>query len=222
MSVSEGPRCGELTAVGCVAAQLIDFAIGWHPYHAMRKQRYYSEMLVKAAATMSMILSLIACGASSASPASTPAVDRCLVGTWTTTPLSGSSVQDGELITYSGGQGETFTITASGAVTIKTSDAAPIIMSAPTRTFTLTTTGTGVGKVTTNGSVLTFTPGPQDTLISSFTASDGSSQNQPGNDRAFSALYTCVAGESFTYNVLADDRMVYAATVSLTATRSSG
>jgi len=191
----------------------------------MRKQRYYSEMLVKAAATMSMILSLIACGGLSASPptaASTRAVDKCLVGTWTTTPLSGSSVQDGELITYSGGEGETFTITASGAVTIKTSNAAPIIMSAPTRTFTLTTTGTGVGKVTTNGSVLTFTPGPQDTLISSFTASDGSSQNQPGNDRAFSALYTCVAGESFTYKVLADDRMVYAATVSLTATRSSG
>jgi len=180
---------------------------------------------VKAAITLPVILSIVACGASSASPpraAATPAVDRCLVGTWTTTPLSGSSVQDGEPITYSGGAGETFTIAADGVLTIKTSNAAPIIMSAPTRTFTLTSSGTGVGKVTTTGSLLTFTPGPRDTLITSFTASDGSSQNQPGNDLAFTATYTCVAGESFTYNVLENNRMVYAATVRLTATKPSG
>ena len=182
-------------------------------------------MLAKAAATIPMMLYLIACGASSASPpraAPTPVVDRCLVGTWTTTPLSGNSVQDGEPITYSGGEGETLTITADGLLTIMTSNAAPIKMSAPTRTFTLTTVGTGVGKVTTTGSLLSFTPGPRDTLVSTFSASDGSSQNQPGNDRAFTASYTCVAGQSFTYKVLADDRMVYAATVKLTATRPSG
>jgi hypothetical protein len=182
-------------------------------------------MLAKAATTIPMILFVIACGAPSASPptpAPKAALDKCLVGRWTTTPLSGSSVQDGEPITYSGGDGETFTIAANGAVTIETTNAAPIVMTAPTRTFTLTTRGTGVGKVTTTDSVLTFTPGPRDTLISSFSASDGSSQNQPGNDRAFTALYTCVAGQSFEYKVLADDRMVYAATVRLTATRSSG
>jgi hypothetical protein len=178
-------------------------------------------MLARAATTIPMILFLVACGASSGAPP-TPAVDKCLVGTWTTTPLSGSSVQDGEPITYSGGEGETFTVTANGGVTIKASNAAPIVMSAPTRTFTLTATGTGVGRFRTNRSVLTFTPGPGDTLISSFTASDGSSQNQPGNDRAFTALYTCVAGKSFTYKVLADDRMVYAATVMLTANTSGG
>ena len=144
------------------------------------------------------------------------------MGTWTTKPLSGSSVQDGEQITYSGGEGETYTITANGELTIKTSNAAPVVMSAPTRTFTLTTTGTGVGKVTASGGVLMFKPGPQDTLKATFSASDGSSQNQPGNDLAFTALYTCVPGESFTYKVLADNRMVYAATVTLTATRSSG
>jgi len=187
----------------------------------VRGKRYYCGMLVKAAAAIPLMVSLIACGASSASPP-TPSVDRCLVGTWTTTPLSGSSVQNGEQITYSGGEGETFTITANGAMTIKTSNAAPVVMTAPTRTFTLTTTGTGVGKVTTKGSVLTYTPGPHDTLISSFSASDGSSQNFPGTDREFAALYTCVPGDSFTYNVLADDRMVYAATVKLTATKSGG
>jgi len=144
------------------------------------------------------------------------------VGTWTTTPLSGSSVQDGEPITYSGGEGETFTIAANGDATIKTGNAAPIVMTAPTRTFTLTSTGTGVGKVTTKGSVLTYTPGPHDTLNTSFSASDGSSQNYPGTDREFAALYTCVAGTSFTYNVLADDRMVYASTVKLTANKSGG
>ena len=180
---------------------------------------------MKAAVTIPLILSLLACGASSASPpkaAATPVVDRCLVGTWTTTPLSGTSDQDGELITFSGGQGETFTIAANGAVTIKTDNAAPIVMTAPTRTFTLTATGTGVGKVTTTGSLLKYTPGPGDTLTASFTASDGSSQNQPGNDLAFVAFYTCVAGQSFTYKVEADNRMVYAATVRLTSTRSSG
>jgi len=174
---------------------------------------------VKAAATLPVFLCLVACGASSTSSprtAPTPAVDKCLVGTWKTTPLSGSSVQDGEPITYSGGEGEIFTITANGAVTIKTNNAAPVVMSAPTRTFTLTTTGTGVGKVTTRGSVLTYTPGPGDTLTGAFSASDGSSQNQPGNDLAFTAFYTCVAGESFTYKVVADNRMVYAATVKLT------
>ncbi len=180
---------------------------------------------MKAAITLPVILSIVACGASSASPpraASTPTVDRCLVGRWTTTPLSGSSNQNGEPITYSGGAGRTFTITADGGVTIKTSNEAPIIMSAPTRTFTLTTAGTGVGKITTTGTLLTFTPGPRDTLISSFTASDGSAQNQPGNDLPFTATYTCVAGESFTYKVLEDNRMVYAATVRLTATKPSG
>jgi hypothetical protein len=177
------------------------------------------------AATIPALLFIVGCGASSATPpkaASTAAVDKCLVGTWTTTPLSGSSVQDGEPITYSGGAGETLTITASGAVTIKTSHAAPIVMTAPNRTFTLTTTGTGVGKVTTTGNVLIFTPGPGDTLIGSFTASDGSSQNQPGNDLAFTADYTCVAGKEFTYKVSEDTRMVYSATVRLTASKTSG
>jgi hypothetical protein len=145
-----------------------------------------------------------------------------LVGTWTTTPLSGTSNQDGELITYSGGEGETFTITADGAVTINTSNAAPVVMSAPTRTFKLTTTGTGQGKVTTTGSLLIYTPGPRDTLTSSFSASDGSAQNKSGNDQPFTAFYTCVAGQSFTYKVDSEDRMVYAATVKLTATKPGG
>jgi len=178
--------------------------------------------MLKVAATIPMILSLVACGTSSASPpraTPTPVVDKCLVGTWTTAPLSGSSNQDGEVITYSGGQGEVFTITANGAMTINTSNAAPVVMTAPTRTFTLTSTGTGKGKVTTTGSLLIFTPGPGDTLLASFSASDGSSQNQPGNDLAFTAFYTCVAGQSFTYKVDSDSRMVYAATVKLTATK---
>lgn len=178
-------------------------------------------MLAKAIAAIP-ILFLVGCGGSSASPPRPAAVDKCLVGTWTTTPLSGSSVQDGEPITYSGGEGETFTIAADGKLTINTRNAAPIVMTAPTRTFTLTTTGTGAGMVTTNGSLLIFKPGPNDTLNTSFSASDGSSQNQPGNDLAFTALYTCVAGQSFSYKVLADNRMVYAATVTLTATKSNG
>jgi len=95
-------------------------------------------------------------------------------------------------------------------------------MSAPTRTFKLTAAGTGVGKVTTTGNLLIFTPEPRDTLRTSFTASDGSSQNQPGNDLAFVANYTCVAGKAFTYKVLQDNRMVYAATIRLTASKTSG
>lgn len=180
---------------------------------------------MKAAMTLPVIVCMVACGGSSAPPpraASTPAVDKCLVGTWTTTPLSGNSVQDGEPITYSGGDGETFTITADGGLTIKTSNAAPIVMTAPTRTFTLTSTGTGLGKIVTYGTILTFTPGPRDTLITSFTASDGSAQKQSGIDLSFTATYSCVAGESFTYNVLENDRMVDAATVRLTATKPGG
>ena len=172
------------------------------------------------------VLSIVACGASSASPpsaASTPAVDTCLVGRWTTTALSGNTVQDGERLTFGGGAGETFTISADGGLTIETSNAEPIIMSAPTRTFTLTAAGTGVGKLTTpTRNEFTFIPGARDTLTTTFTASDGSTQAARDPDSAFTAIYTCVAGESFTFKNTANDSMVDAATFRLTASKPSG
>lgn len=99
------------------------------------------------------MLFVAACGASPASSpastrasspkaASTAAVNACLVGKWTTTPLSGTTVQDGDTLTYGGGAGETFTIRADGEVTVDTSNAQPITMTAPTHVFTLSYTKT--------------------------------------------------------------------------------
>jgi hypothetical protein len=59
-------------------------------------------------------------------------------------------------------------------------------------------------------------------LNTSFTASDGSSQQKPGSDSAFEAFYTCIAGESFTFKKSGDNFMVDAATVNLTASKSGG
>jgi len=173
-----------------------------------------------------MILSIVACGGSSASPPSaapTPAVDTCLVGRWTTTALSGNTVQGGEPLTFGGGAGETFTITADGGLTVDTSKAEPITMSAPTRTFTLTAAGTGVGKLTTpTHREFLFTPGAGDTLTTKFTASDGSEHDAAQPESAFAAIYTCVAGESFTFKRAGDDMIVDAATFRLTPSKSSG
>ena len=110
-------------------------------------------------------IALAACGGSSTtSPAATPAVtatsaasattaaavDPCLVGTWTTVGENQNSPADDEQITYTGGNGEVFTIDAQGGVTIDTHAAQKVVFVSAGETFSATVAGTGHGTLTTS------------------------------------------------------------------------
>ena len=81
-------------------------------------------------------------GNPTASPGSSAsAFDSCLVGTWTTTPLSQNSPADDQTIVFSGGAGEVYTIDANGAVTIDTRAAQKVVFVVPGgQSFTATPT----------------------------------------------------------------------------------
>jgi molecular chaperone DnaK len=74
--------------------------------------------------------------ASSTGATSAAAVDPCLVGTWTTVGETQNSPANDEQITYSGGNGEAFTIDAQGAVTIDTHAAKKVVFVSAGETFT--------------------------------------------------------------------------------------
>jgi hypothetical protein len=163
---------------------------------------------------------LAACGGSSTSSfsaTSAAAVDACLVGTWTTVALSENSPANDEQIAYSGGAGEVFTINARGAVTIDTHAVQPIVFVSAGQTFTGTPTGTGRGTLRTSGTMFTYEPGVGDTMMTTVVASDGVALGPPKPDLAFTAVYTCTTGRSFSFYKTAVNYMIDGSKVTLTA-----
>jgi hypothetical protein len=149
------------------------------------------------------------------------AVDPCLVGTWTTVALSESSPANDEQITYSGGAGEVFTIDAKGAVTIDTHAAQKVVFVSAGETFTATVTGTGRGTLSTLTSGTTrffhFDPSDGDTRKTLSVDSSGVALGPARPDSAFSAIYTCTPGQSFTFYNTAVNYMIDGPKVTLTA-----
>jgi hypothetical protein len=165
-------------------------------------------------------LVLVACGGSStSSPSATSAaaVDACLVGMWTTVALSENSPANDESITYSGGAGEVFTINAQGAVTIDTHAVRPIVFVSAGQRFTGTVTGTGRGTLRTSGTMFTYTPSAGDTFTTTSFGPDGVPLGPARADSAFTAVYTCTPGQSFTFYKTAVNFMIDGPKVTLTA-----
>jgi hypothetical protein len=169
---------------------------------------------------------LAGCGGSSTSATSTASaasVDDCLVGTWTTAALTESSPANDETITYSGGAGEVFTITAQGVATIDTHAAQPVHFVSAPETFTATVTGTGHATVSTlAGGTLLYEPSDGDTLATTVVDdATGLALGPPKPDLAFAADYTCTRGQSFTFYKTTVTYMIDGPKVTLTAGNSS-
>jgi len=139
------------------------------------------------------------------------------VGTWTTVALSENSPANDEQIAYSGGAGEVFTINARGAVTIDTHAVRPIVFVSAGQTFTGTVTGTGRGTLRTTGTTFTYEPGAGDTIMTTVIDSSGVALGSPKPDLAFTAVYTCTRGQSFTFYKTAVNYMIDGSKVTLTA-----
>ena len=170
-------------------------------------------------------VALAACGGSStASPSATAAaavVDPCLVGTWTTVPLSKNSPANFEQIAYSGGAGEVFTIDAKGDVTIDTRAAQKAVFVSAGQTFAATVAGTGRGTLSTLTSGKThlfhFDPSDADTRTTLSVDSSGVELGPARPDTPFTAIYTCTPGQSFSYYNTVVSYMIDGPLVTLTA-----
>jgi hypothetical protein len=210
-----------------------------HPTDA--RSAMVSRLMVALVASAGVALG--ACGGSATSsvsaalaPSATPApsatsaaeVDPCLVGTWTTLPLSENSPANDEPITYSGGAGEIFTIDAKGQVTIDTHAAQKVVFVSAGETFSATVAGTGRGTLRTITSGTTrffyFEPSADDTRTTHSLDSSGVELGPARPDTPFTAVYTCTPGRSLTFYKSAVNYMIDGPKVSLaagTATASS-
>jgi hypothetical protein len=155
-----------------------------------------------------------ACSASaSPSPSPTPAAvtDPCLVGTWTVVGQTQNSPANDEDITYTGGEGEIFTIDAQGGLTIDTKSAQPLVLDSANEKFTGTVSGTGHGTVTTGvtgaNRVLYFAPSADDTRKTLSVDETNTPLGPARADTPFSAVYTCAPGR-FTFYKTAVNYMV--------------
>lgn len=164
-------------------------------------------------------------GSPSPSPSQTnPAssqVDPCIVGTWTTTPLTQHSPVDAEA-SFSGGAGEIYTIDAQGNVTIDTHAAKKTVFVEVPNTFTATPSGTGHGTLWTLTSgdthLFQYTPSADSTLSTAVVDSNGVSVGPAKPDLAYSAIYTCTPGTSLTfYNSTPVQYILDGALITLTA-----
>jgi hypothetical protein len=186
------------------------------------------------ALVMSASVALSACSGSptsspgaTASPSATSAaaVDPCLVGTWTTVGETVNSPADDEPITYSGGEGEVFTIDAQGGVTIDTHLAQKVVFKSGGESFSATVAGTGRGSLTTTVGgpkrFLNFTPSADDTRTTLSLDSTGTELGPARPDTPFSAVYTCAPGR-FTFYKTAVNYMIDGPIVELTAGSRNG
>jgi hypothetical protein len=176
--------------------------------------------LLRCALFATALLMLAGCAASpgSSSPSSaspTPAVDSCLVGTWTTTSVSGTQPSTGA--TVSGGAGQVLTVTPDGVVSIDPSGSTPIQLTIEGQAYTLTESGMGSGSITTHGGQLTYTTSAGDSLSTSISSAGGTPVGTPAADAGFTATYTCSAGESLSI----DDNGVTYSFVPVGASRSA-
>ena len=181
-----------------------------------------SKFVIALVAWASVLLA--ACGGSSSSASSTqaPAMDACLVGTWTTVAWSQNSPANDEDIAYSGGAGEVFTISATGAVTIDTHAVQMVVFVSAGQTFTGTIAGTGRGtlRIIAHGEFL-YKPGDGDTLTTTSFGPDGVALGPPRPDSSFTAVYTCTPGRSFTFYKNSVNYMIDGSKVTLTAGNST-
>ena len=184
---------------------------------------------LKIALVTSAALAVAACGGSSTpspsptpSPSATPAgLDPCLVGTWTVVGQTENSPANDENLTYTGGQGEVFTIDAQGGVTIDTHTANKIAFEDSSgEKFTATVAGTGRGILSTYtlgpNRYFDFKPSSDDTRTTHSFGRDGVELGPARPDSAFSAVYTCAPGR-FTFYKTAVNYMVDGPIVELTA-----
>jgi hypothetical protein len=170
-----------------------------------------STMVARAiAVVVSAGVGVAACGgsaipSSSATPSATPApaVDACLVGTWTVVAQNQNSPANDEDIAYRGGAGEVFTIDAKGGVTIDTHAAQKVVFVSAGQTFTAVVAGTGRGTLSTatNGTnrVFDFEPSAADTRTTHSFGPDGVELGPARRDTAFRAVYTCAPGRLTFY-----------------------
>jgi hypothetical protein len=173
---------------------------------------------------------LAACGgpaATSPSPTAAPtataaAMDPCLVGTWTVVGQSQNSPANDESISYTGGEGEVFTIDPQGHVTIDTHAAKPVVFVSAGETFTATVAGTGRGTLTITTStssgargLFQFVPSADDTRTTHSVDSTGTELGPARPDTPFSAIYTCAPGR-FTFYKTTVNYMIDGPIVELT------
>lgn len=121
-----------------------------------------------------------------------------------------------ETISYSGGDGEIYTITAQGAVTIDTHALRTLVWVSAGETFSGKSTGTGRGTLATSGRTLNYEPSAGDTLKTTSFDSRGVPLGPARPDSGFMAIYTCTPGQSFTFYKTPVNYMIDGPKVTLT------
>ena len=105
-----------------------------------------------ALAAAAVTLAACACGSSTSvatpTPTASATLDRCLVGTWRSTSISGALAISGGPVTLTGGAGEVLTIAPSGAVRTDDTATAPVTGVASDGTaYKLVQSGTATGTI---------------------------------------------------------------------------
>jgi hypothetical protein len=136
-------------------------------------------------------------------------LDRCLVGTWRSTGISGRLTVGDADVNLTGGAGEALTIAATGAIHSDDSGTAPISGSAPDgTTYKLAQTGSGMGTVTSAAGKITIALDQPNTVTVTLFKNGSPVQSQhPGSaNDSYSCtpraalILTSAAGTVITYS----------------------
>jgi hypothetical protein len=157
-------------------------------------------------------LAVAGCGSSSSPtpPASSSptaggvsgSTDSCLVGNWTSTGISGSTVQGAVTFTFSGGGGDKLTVATDGTAHVDSTNAQPQTATGSDGSVVKARSGgQGTGKITTSGNQLTFSIDAANAAALTIQSLDanGMPVGTPGPTAGFTVTYSCTQGQSFSF-----------------------
>jgi hypothetical protein len=153
-----------------------------------------------AAAGLFSLVALAGCGgsgntSSSGGGGASAAIDSCLVGTWTSTGVSGTI--NGSPAQASGGSGEKATFNSDGSVEIDDSNTTTLQITTSGQTVALKQTGKGSGKATTTADKVTVTLDPGSTLSTQTVDASGAPLGTPdASQTTVTATFKCSQGQS--------------------------
>jgi hypothetical protein len=124
-------------------------------------------------------------------------IDRCLIGTWKSTGISGAITIGGAKISVSGGAGEVLTISASGAIRTDEAGVAPVTgVAADASQYSLVQSGTAVGRLNASGGRMAVVLEQPTTLT--VTLLENGKQVTSQHPGSASDTYTCSSGSALT------------------------
>jgi hypothetical protein len=160
-------------------------------------------------------LFLVACGGSASGATATVTtaspIDSCLIGTWTSTGITGSSVVNGMTVVAGGGAGQVVKFTRTGTMSVDDSQMKPVTLTSNgTQQATEKLTGSSAGAVTRIKGRLDYKPTPGGTESFTLFAPSGMPIGTPTVDTGLDTAYTCTPGASFSLSEGSGLSLVYA------------